>query len=60
MGNVFVLPWSTVLDFVDSTTEALPSVRSGWEVEWQEVDVKGGEREWELGLVCSMRKDFFK
>lgn len=51
--------------FTKSThAEALPSLRSGWEWgwggKWGELWKQGQRREWELGLVCKMRKDGFK
>lgn len=54
------LPQKDVPDFINSTGEALPSLKSVWG------GVGGGWGEWELvlqqklGWVCEMRKDCFK
>ena len=51
VGRALALPQSNVLDFFDSSWEALLSLRSG---------IGGQERkEWELDLACKMRKNSF-
>lgn len=38
---------------------ALPSLRTGWGVGWKATWREGEEkREWQLGLVCMMKKKF--
>ena len=59
MGRTLFLPQTNVLGFVDSPWEALSSLRSGWIVGVRKVEGRGEGQEWELRLVCKMRKDSF-
>lgn len=56
-GNALALPQCDITDFVESSWEALPSLRRGWGIEWERClgEVKDGW-EGELYLIYKMKK----